>query len=131
MNQTTKSVKKQINDLLSRASDLASAEVKRLAREILAAHPNLDEFIMAMGGCLFSVKNSRELISPHEKDYMKVLNEFLEEFDGDLKITGESIRFRLNGPECTEWGATDKACPYCHGPYVDGICQVCMPTTLR
>ena len=45
---------KEIQDLMQTASDKAVELVKSEALKILQADPDLDEFVMAMGGCFFT-----------------------------------------------------------------------------
>lgn len=95
-------IKKQIRDHLDEAGRLALAEVERMARELLAKHRELDEFVMAMGTVFFTLRNGND-VSLEERAYMKRLNQFICEFDGQLGLTGSPMRFKHNGPTITEW----------------------------
>ena len=52
--------KSKIIQLHNRAADAASRMVEQRARQILQAHPNLDEFIMGMGAAFFTRKGGRQ-----------------------------------------------------------------------
>ncbi len=95
-------VNKEIETLLNRAGNLALAELERRARKILAAHPNLDEFIMGMGCAIFTTKEDENL-GTEERAYMKPVERFLVRWDNELKLTGEPMRFTATGPVVTNW----------------------------
>jgi hypothetical protein len=96
-------INKQIEFHFNKATELALAEVRRLARKILQEHACLDEFIMAMGMATFSVKGEVESLGTDERAYLRPLDEFLEVWDDELKLTGEPMRFTAYGPEINEW----------------------------
>jgi len=87
--------------------------IETRARAILAAHSNLDEFVMAMGGWIFTRKqNKADHISTvyreHIPAYLKSFTRMMDEFDRmKLKVTGEPMRFTAHGPKVTDWGGTD------------------------
>jgi hypothetical protein len=92
---------------LNDATDVALIEVERMARKILAEHPNLDEFIMAMGGAFFTVKDrgngDEPSIEPYERRYMRTLDRFLTQWDSELHLTGIPMRFTATGTIVTSW----------------------------
>ncbi len=94
---------KQISNLLKKANELASELVEELARKILVSRPHLGEFVMGMGIAMFTVKSTGESISLEERSYMKKLNDFIDKYDDELQITGESMRFTASGPKIVEW----------------------------
>ena len=97
MNATCKAIEKHYQQ----AVNLALAEVERLARKILAQHANLDEFVMAMGSVGFS--DGYEELAIDERAYMKPLRDFINEWDGVLKLTGTPMRFTATGKKVTDW----------------------------
>ena len=120
-------IKQEIRNLYETAAELALGEVQRLARKILAEHHCLDEFVMAMGMAIFTLKDKdvRDAnLHLHERAYFKPLEDLLNEWDEVLKLTGEPMRFRATGPKITEWGATDQECPYCHKNYNECRCEI-------
>ncbi len=100
-----RSTKTQISRLYSEASKLALILIESMARDILRKHPHLDEFVMGMGGCLFTTKDETRAggISPDERSYMKPLNDFLDDWDDLLRMTGSPMRFTAEGNKRTEW----------------------------
>lgn len=87
-------------------------EMRHKARKILATHVILDEFVMAMGGWLFTKKDSEDHISTvfreHIPAYAQSFTSMMDEFDDmELKVTGDPIRFTATGPTVRDWGATD------------------------
>ncbi len=92
--------------------DDALALIETRARKILVSHPNLDEFVMAMGGWLFTKKNSHDDISTVYREripaYARTFAEMMDEFDDmELKVTGEPMRFTAQGPVVRMWGVCD------------------------
>lgn len=104
---------KDIESLYLEAADNASVFVEEQARAILKKHPNLHEFVMAMGGWFFTVKKSQHgSLLPGEHavlhdnpSYIKNsrLANFIAEWDEYLKITGEPMRFTADGPTVRNW----------------------------
>ena len=91
---------------------MALALIETRARKILVGHPSLDEFVMAMGGWLFTRKNSQDDISTVYREcipgYAMPFTRMMDEFDDlELKVTGEPMRFTATGPVVQEWGGTD------------------------
>ena len=96
----------QIKEHYSKACELASQKVERMARAILQKHGNLDEFIMGMGTWFFSIKDKRypnNHLSGIDRAYLKPLDNFISEWDDFLKITGEPMRFTAFGKRVTNW----------------------------
>ena len=86
----------------TRARREALKHVEALARKILKQHPNLDEYVMAMGTAFFS-DCYMETISVYDRAYMRSLSKFLDEWDEYLKLTGEPMRFTADGKKMTDW----------------------------
>lgn len=91
---------------------MALALIESKARKILSENPVLDEFVMAMGGWLFTRKYGRDDISTVYREripsYAMPFTRMMDEFDAlELKVTGEPMRFTATGPVVREWGATD------------------------
>lgn len=85
------------------------------ARTILRNNPKLHEFIMGMGGWIFTDK-AGDTVETHTerrnddytyryvcKDWAKPVAELIDEWDQYLKLTGNPMRFTLNGPVITDW----------------------------
>ena len=83
----------------------ALAEVEKMARKILVEHPNLEEFVLAMGVATFTAKEkgAEHDISTCERAYMKKLDRLLCEWDEMLCLTGEGVRFTATGKRITHW----------------------------
>jgi len=91
---------------------MALALIENKARKILLAHAALDEFVMAMGGWVFTGKGHAGDISTvyreHIPAYAKSFTRMMDEFDElELKVTGEPMRFTATGPKVAMWGITD------------------------
>lgn len=85
-------------------SNKADAIVAAMARKILVEHPHLDEFIMGMGICHFTVKGQEyESVGTEDFAYMKPLDDFICEWDEYLKMTGTPMRFTATGPLRSDW----------------------------
>ena len=94
-------VSQQIKELHSKASELASKEVIRLARKTMAADATLEEFIMGMGTWYF--KDANGLIYDENDKRFAEIEAFISEWDNELRITGEPMRFTPNGPIVRNW----------------------------
>lgn len=102
------------------AYDLVITELERRARKILREHPNLDEYIMAMGGWMFTRKlgtrneqgfivesDSMTIIHEDEAEniqYMRPIYDLMREWDNDMKLTGDAMRFTAEGEVVRTWG---------------------------
>lgn len=87
---------------------MALSLIESKARVILIMHPILDEFVMGMGGWMFTKRNSDDSISTVFRDripaYAGSFTRMMDEFDDlDLKVTGEPMRFSAKGPIVREW----------------------------
>lgn len=99
---------------------IACEIVEKMARKILSEHKELNEFVMAMGTYFFTYKSKNrknETLSPYitkmnasfncylveTEPFLKPLNDFINEWDSILKITGESMRFTAKGQKVTKW----------------------------
>ncbi len=92
----------QVRRVLDQANDIAYAAVKREALAILQKHPQLTGFCMAMGTACFYDQNGPQ----DPKHYTKTLLNFIDEFDGELKLTGQPLRFKRVGAKIefmTNW----------------------------
>ena len=79
-----------------------SAEVERMARQLMVNHPHLIEFVMGMGVASFTDKYGND-VEITGINYMKKLDDFLQKFDDDYHITGEPMRFTATGEKVTKW----------------------------
>ena len=96
----------------TKAADMAQISVEKKARAILRHHPNLDEFIMAMGGWVFTRKDKdnsgcsmviHACMTDKVPKYMKGLQNFIDEWDGVLRMTGYPMRFTAEGDIKKDW----------------------------
>lgn len=106
---------KTIDYHLDQAEKIALKIVEQKARKILAQHPNLDEFIMGMGGWFFTTKRGDRIaidysINTHTNTckyegfkYLLPLEKFLMKYDEYLKLTGNPMRFTAKGKKITDW----------------------------
>lgn len=114
-NRKLKSISKDFQKRLDAVRNDAIHEVIVEARKIMAKHPHLVEFLMAMGTYYF-IDNRGEIVSTLDehrangnyvmrdsKAYFKKLNDFINEWDEILKLTGEGMRFKLIGKIVTDW----------------------------
>ncbi len=108
--------KKDIENHYYKAYQLGINEVERLARRILREHPNLKEFVMAMGTYFFNDKNGNIVDTLTQKmnksyqyyyedtyKYFQPLNSFIAEWDEYLKLTGHAMRFTKDSQVRTDW----------------------------
>ncbi len=91
---------KQSNQLLEEATKIALKEIERIARKELIQHEYLDEFMMAMGSYVFITKEKKYNDTSHK---CKELDDFIDEYDEALSLTGEAIRFSATGEVITDW----------------------------
>ena len=95
-------LKRQIQPLLDKAHDIALKELERMARKAMKQHPELREFVMGMGGYFFNDQDNNH-VYPEECEYLYSINDFMMEWDSVLKLSGNAIRFTVDGPIETEW----------------------------
>lgn len=94
----------EVAECYKKACNLASRHVESLARRILAERSELNEFIMGMGTYFFSLKDDDDNIDAFSgEEWMEPLVDFICEWDRELKITGEAMRFTAMGDKVTEW----------------------------
>lgn len=91
------------------------AEVEKEARKIMKQHPNLVEFIMAMGTCFFVDKNGNNISLTTEVyknysyswkytfKYFTKLHKIFDEFDEIYKLSGEPMRFTATSKITKDW----------------------------
>ena len=105
---------KEIAKLYAEAEKLALEEVERMARNILAKHKTLDEFIMCMGSWCFSVRDglkmrtgyiytSSDYVDHTDLKYLEPFARFMDQWDEYLKLTGTPMRFTATGKKITDW----------------------------
>lgn len=104
--------RKQINTSLSKhfreMNELALQYVEQEARKIMRQHPFCVEFVMGMGSWGFSTKDGDDVsYDPHysvgSRQYLKALDDFFCDWDESLRITGNPMRFTVDGPIVTDW----------------------------
>ena len=97
-------ISEQIQKLHTEASNLASAEVIRIARKILNEHSELKEFVMGMGLWSFSDYDGHSYLLENGTDpRFAELEDFISEWDSEIRITGEPMRFTANGKIIRNW----------------------------
>lgn len=82
-----------------RAREEAWSLIELRARRILMNNRHLYEFIMAMGSAFFIDTSGETVYGSHSEP----IDEILREWDADLKLTGEPMRFTATGPKRTDW----------------------------
>jgi len=83
--------------------DIISAKlVESEARKILLAHPNLKEFIMAMGSAFFTDRQDR-VVAISDKSYLKPFDEMICRLDEICRVKGTPMRFTATGKPITNW----------------------------
>ena len=135
MEESVKEAIEKINALVADADDRAIYLIKKEARRILQEDPNLDEFVMAMGGCFFTIKDGGEYDMTTMTDeeweewmesdeyvysYKGIIDndashpfqpeffDMVDEFDDQFKVCGYPVRFKANTKEVHNWGDTQK-----------------------
>ena len=118
----------KIDRLVDDASDRALYIIKREARKILREDTNLEEFIMAMGSCFFSIKlggkydtasytdeewevwcDSDEYVSTYynnitsDDNFQQEFFDLVNDLDLKFKVCGYPVRFTANGPDVHDW----------------------------
>jgi hypothetical protein len=112
MNKQNNKIQKHIE----LAREIALNEVIRMARQIMKEHKNLKWFYLSMGSYFFDDKfgetigtNDQTMNNNYEYNivdkykYFKSLNEFMLDWDNELKLSGEGIRFTATGKIETDW----------------------------
>lgn len=94
---------RKIKQLHTEASEIASAEVIRIARKILRANADLKEFIMGMGVWSFSSHDGTHNILDNDEERLNELSDFIDEWDSEIHITGEPMRFTAFGKIIRNW----------------------------
>jgi hypothetical protein len=92
----------RIETLIAECERLALDYVEQTARRILRTLPHLDEFVMGMGGAMFSTTVGENL-GLEERAYFRPLCNFLFHWDDTLKLTGIPMRFTAYGPKVSDW----------------------------
>lgn len=95
-------LKKEIQKHLDAAYAVAVKEYERMAREIMRKHPNLVEFMNGMGRVFFVDKNG-DMIHTNDRSYLSPIDDFLCEWDEQLHLTGDPMRFTADGPVVRDW----------------------------
>jgi hypothetical protein len=130
-----KALMKTIQKKFDEAGDLAIETIKYEAREILKADPDLDEFIMAMGSCFFTIKEggkydsmqytdeeyeewcetddyvnvySNHIIDNAQTDFQKEFFENVDYLHELFNVMGHPVRFKAWSKEVYDWGDTRK-----------------------
>lgn len=92
----------RMKDQYDRLYHLGRTELERRVRFVLAGDNPAHEFIMAMGGASFSDQTGELLDFSHE--YLDPVFDFLNEWDENLKLTGDPMRIKgFGGPVIKNW----------------------------
>lgn len=132
MEESVKQAIEKINALVADADDRAIYLIKKEARRILREDPNLDEFVMAMGGYFFTIKEggkydintmtdeewdewteSDDYVHEYNgiidsENFQEEFNDMVNEFDNQFKVCGYPVRFKAETQEVHHWGDTIK-----------------------
>lgn len=95
--------KRHIAKHYNAAFNVAIELIEKRARAILRKHPNLSEFISAMGTWGFIPKD-KDAWTRDDLKYMKPVADIYDEWDDYLKLSGEPMRFTAHGPVVRDWG---------------------------
>ena len=122
----------KVEAVFEAVSDKAVKIVVNAARQILQNDPGLDEFIMAMGACFFTIKeggkyDTSEMTDEeyddwcesdeYVREYKGMIDddkfqerffEIVDELDDKYKVKGYPTRFQAHSQEVHEWGDTIK-----------------------
>lgn len=101
---------KLINHLYDTADEIATELIEQEARKLLAADPDLDEFIMEMGECSFTIKNTEGaqdrscniLDAIGFAGFFNMAYKFDKMF-GTTDNQDNQMRFTATGEVVTEW----------------------------
>jgi hypothetical protein len=93
--------RKLLEQQYKQADETAMQIVEEIARKILRKHKKLDEFCMGMGTWFFS-DYAGKLYDGDDK-LAKELDDFMNEWDAYLHLTGQPMRFTADGPVITDW----------------------------
>jgi hypothetical protein len=109
---TLAQIKRQLMQSETRLYAMSLDLIENKARKLLLDHPCLDEYVMAMGGWLFTRKGRTDDISTAYREcipaYAMSFTRMMDDFDTvELKVTGEAMRFTATGPIVTSWGGTN------------------------
>jgi hypothetical protein len=72
------------------------------ARKILSKHPNLNEFVMAMGSAFFLDKQNR-VVQLSDKTYLKPFDELVCRLNEICKVCASPMRCTATGKRITNW----------------------------
>lgn len=127
-----KQAMKKIDDMFAAADDIGIELIESEARKILAADPNLSEFIMAMGSCFFTIKEggkyditdmtdeewdawteSEDYVHEYsgivdQKNFQEEFFDMVAELNEKFNSMGCPMRFTATSNIVTDWGDTRK-----------------------
>jgi hypothetical protein len=93
----------EIIDFHCQQINIISAKlVESEARKILLDHPNLKEFIMAMGTAFFTDRQDK-VIAILDKSYLKAFDEMICNLDNICQVKGTPMRFTATSKTITNW----------------------------
>jgi len=93
---------KDITYHLNKSENIALKILEQKARKILTQHPNLNEFVMGMGGWSFWDKKDNRY-TDNEVSYLVPFANFIIKYDNYLKLTGNPMRFTAKGKIIKNW----------------------------
>lgn len=128
MDEKIKNELETIDRLMADASDRAIYIIKREARKILRGDPNLEEFVMGMGSCNFTIKSDGKYSPTNYTDeewevwcesdeyvrtyYNNIASDdnfqteffnLINDLDLKFKVCGYPVRFTAEGLEEYDW----------------------------
>lgn len=128
MNNSMTEELEKIDRLMDDASDRAIYIIKREARKILRNDPNVEEFVMAMGSCFFTINDKGKYSSSSYTDeewevwcdsdeyvrtYYDIISDgdnfqtdfftMVNDLDAKFTVCGYPVRFAAEGEERYDW----------------------------
>jgi hypothetical protein len=101
---------RKIDELFDKGAELAIELVESEARKILVADSELDEFVMAMGGCFFTTTNKERGYAPRgggsnilDDDVAPDFFEMVENLNDRFSVMGYPMRFTVKGKIVKNW----------------------------
>lgn len=97
---------KEVRALFSLADRCASKHVISMARDVLKRHPEIHEFVMAMGSaCFHSFDDWSEFSNQIDSGDPRVehLHNFINEWDSYPRVSGEPMRFTRDSKIVRDW----------------------------
>lgn len=99
----SESVNKRLTAMVAKAETLALKELERIALKLLKRNKKrYTEFVMAMGVATFTTTDNHSVHADEDPRFSE-LHRFLLDWDDMFKLTGNPVRFKLDGVRVTDW----------------------------